>query len=136
MTPPPEVAAAFEAFPVAVRPRLLDLRTRIFEIAAALPTVGPLEESLKWGQPAYRPVRPRTGTTIRLGVPRSGGYAIYTHCGSSVMADLRAVAGADLRFDGRRGLLFAAGETPPEAPVAMLIRAALTYHRPGRSEAT
>lgn len=28
--------------------------------------IGPLEESLKWGQPAWRPVKPNTGSTMRV----------------------------------------------------------------------
>ncbi|MEM9796204.1 MAG: DUF1801 domain-containing protein [Pseudomonadota bacterium] len=126
--PPPEVAAAFAVFPDPARTALLALRGRILAIAATLPEVGPLTESLKWGQPAYRPTHPRTGTTIRLGIPKQGGYAIYTHCGSRVIADLKAVAGEGLRFDGNRGLLFDTQSPMPDEPVDILIRTALTYH--------
>jgi hypothetical protein len=42
----------------------------------ATPGVGALHETLKWGQPAYLTPETRSGTTLRLGVPKSGGYAI------------------------------------------------------------
>ena len=50
--PPPFVAAAVDAFPAAVRRRLLQVRRLIFETSAALDGVGPLTETLKWGEPA------------------------------------------------------------------------------------
>ncbi len=115
------VAAAFAAFPAEVRAGLLGLRARIFGIALAENI--PLEEALRWGQPAY--LAPK-GSTIRLGVPKTGGFAIYTHCQSSLMSDFRALC-PDLNFEGNRAVHFLAGETPPEA-IDMLIRAALTYH--------
>ena len=51
--PPKAVAAAFNAFPVRARSGALALRTLILETATRLPHVGPVEECLKWGQPAY-----------------------------------------------------------------------------------
>jgi len=49
----PEVAAAFDGFPTPVRRRLLEVRSLIFATAARSNEVGPLTETLKWGEPAY-----------------------------------------------------------------------------------
>ena len=51
-TLPPDVAAAFAAFPDAVRRQLLQVRALIFGTAAELDGVGPLAETSKWGGPA------------------------------------------------------------------------------------
>ncbi len=52
-----EVRSAFAAFPDHVRACLLQARTDIMETTAAIvqggPPPGRLEETLKWGQPAY-----------------------------------------------------------------------------------
>ena len=50
---PTAVAAAFATFPVPVRDRLLHVRDLIFDTASQTDGVGALEETLKWGEPAY-----------------------------------------------------------------------------------
>ena len=47
----PAVEAVFDAYPEPARGRLMALRRLILETAAATEGVGPLEETLKWGQP-------------------------------------------------------------------------------------
>ena len=49
----PQVAAHFAAYPAAVKKKMLSLRELIFEVAAQSPAMGALEETLKWGEPAY-----------------------------------------------------------------------------------
>ncbi len=53
----PEIAALFDAYPEALKDRLLALRQLIFDTASAIEAVGPLEETLKWGQPSYTTLR-------------------------------------------------------------------------------
>lgn len=87
------VEAAFAAFPEGARPGLLAIREMIFQVAAEVPQVGPVEEALKWGQPAYLTPTTKSGSTIRLGVPKSGGYAVFTHCQTTIMSDFHAFPG-------------------------------------------
>ena len=115
------VAAVFGGFPTAERAGLLALRARILAIAARDNI--PVEETLKWGQPAY--LAPK-GSTIRLGMPKTGGFALYTHCQTSLMQDFRGLC-PDLVFDGNRAVHFTKGEPIPEA-LDLLILRALTYH--------
>ena len=124
----PEVEAAFDAFPEPARSTLLELRNLIFEVAAETTGVGPIEETLKGGQPAYLTPETKSGTTIRLGLPKTGGAALYTHCQTTVMSDFRALFPGEFTFDGNRAVLFdAAADARKLRP---LIRHALTYHRP------
>ncbi|MHA1572057.1 MAG: DUF1801 domain-containing protein, partial [Alphaproteobacteria bacterium] len=62
----PDVAAVFDAYPAALRRRLMALRQLIFETAALSEGVGPLTETLKWGQPSYLTQQSGSGTTIRI----------------------------------------------------------------------
>ncbi len=48
----PAVSKVYDSFPPAIRAELLKLRELIFSVAATLPSIGALEESLKWGEPA------------------------------------------------------------------------------------
>lgn len=121
MTPPflrTDVADAFAAFPKESRKGVLALRELIFAEAIALPDIGPLQETLKWGQPAY--LTPETGaaSTLRLGVPKTGGYAIYTHCQSRLMPEFQALFPADFTYEGTRAIHFEAGTTPPDGTAA------------------
>lgn len=120
----PGVAAAYDAMPVAARKGCLALRDLIFEVADETPGAGAISEELRWGQPAY--LTP-TGTTIRLGVPKAGGYALFVHCQTTLIEDFRPLAPPDTRFDGRRGVLFNEGDVPDAQAMKLLIRAALTY---------
>jgi hypothetical protein len=92
--------------------------------------VGSIEESLKWGQPAYRPIAPRTGTTIRIGpMPNSDTeYALFFHCQTRLADDFRALYPDEFRIVDNRALVFALGEVPPEVPLRHCIAIALTYH--------
>lgn len=118
------VAAVFNGFGAEARAGLLSIRARIFKVARETQAVAPLEEALRWGQPAYLT---STGSTIRLGVPKTGGVAVYTHCQTSIMRDFREVFPA-LDFEGNRAVKFAPGEDLPLDKLEFLIRRALTYH--------
>ena len=124
----PAVAEIFDAFPAQARSGLLRLRALIQDCAHDLPETGGLREELRWGQPAYLPVRARVGSTLRLGVPRSGGFAIYAHCGTSIIRDFaEAFPGLD-RIEGNRAVQFDSVDDIDPARHGLLVRHALTYH--------
>ncbi|MCA0871544.1 DUF1801 domain-containing protein [Seohaeicola saemankumensis] len=122
------VADAFAAFPNPARAGVLRLRALIFEVAAGTPGVGRVQETLKWGQPAYLTPDTKAGSTLRLGRPKTGGYAIYAHCRTSLISDFRGLF-PQFTYDGNRAVLFRDQDRPPEEQIALLIGAALTYHR-------
>ena len=82
-----EVAAAFAALPLEARENLLQLRALIFEVADDLPAIGRIEEALRWGQPAYLTPDAKAGSTIWLGVPKSGAFALFVHCQTRLIGD-------------------------------------------------
>jgi len=123
----PDVEKTFAGFPQPERRALLQIRAQVFAIASQIPKVGPLDEDLRWGQPAYLTPISKSGSTLRLGVLKTGGFAVFTHCQTTIMSDLRMIA-PELDFEGNRAVLFAADEIPPMEKLDMLIRRALTYH--------
>lgn len=123
----PKVAAAFDAFPPDARAGLLQLRDLIFEIGRALHSVPSVTEDLRWGQPAYL-TPARVGSTLRLGVPKTGGFGIFAHCQTTIISDFaNAYPGWD-RFDGNRGVLFTDAAQIDPIRHGALIRSGLTYH--------
>lgn len=125
---PNDVARAFEDMPPDAQEPLQRLRRLILDTAANTPGVGPVTETLKWGQPSYLTEKTKAGSTIRLGCPKQGGFAIYTHCQTSIMADFQALFPDDFTFDGNRAVVFKAGDDLPLDKLGFLISRALTYH--------
>ena len=82
-----EVEAVFAAYPTGLRSDLLALRRLIFEAAAETEAVGPLVESLKWRQPAYRSAKANFGTTVRIdAVKGKPSYAMFVHCRTTLVS--------------------------------------------------
>lgn len=124
----PNVERAFAVFPLEAREGLLQLRALIFDVAARTEGVGPLEETLKWGQPSYLTRETKSGTTIRLGCPKEGGVALYVHCQTSVVADFQALFPDDFHYEGNRAIHVAKAEDLPIEEIELFITSALTYH--------
>lgn len=126
----PDVASVFAAYPPALRDRLLRLRDLIFETAAATDGVGPLQETLKWGQPSYLTPRTKSGTTIRIDAVKSepGRYALYVHCQTNLVASFREMYPDVLTCEGNRAVLFDEEDAVPEDVLRHCIALALTYH--------
>ena len=120
------IEAAFAAMPAAQLPALRQARGVILAEADRL-GVGPLTETLKWGQPAYLTQASKSGTTIRLGL-QDEVAALFVHCQTTIIEDARQLYGGVATFCGNRSLLL---DGDPRAAVHVIC-AALTYHRRGK----
>jgi hypothetical protein len=138
MTSPPvsgPVAEALSRFPEPVRARLLDIRETIFAVAAKTEAVGPLTETLKWGEPAaYLTEASKSGTTIRLGVRSAPEEcAVLFNCKTTLVETFRTHFADTFAFEGNRALLVPTAGPLPREPLMLCLRAALTYHRRKRA---
>ncbi len=72
-------AKVFDSYPTQVRRKLMALRQLIFDTAAKTEGVGTLEETLKWGEPAYLTTQSKSGSTVRIAwkPARRQHYAMY-----------------------------------------------------------
>ena len=122
-----KIAAAFRAFPPAARARLLAFRDMIFDEARKVGADMP-EESLKWGEPAYRPAG---GSTIRLGwkARAPDEVAMYFICTTGLVDRFRDLYPHAFRYGGNRALLFPLEGRIQEKALRHCIALALTYHR-------
>ena len=129
--PPQNVAAAYDRFPEQVRDQLMTARRLVFEAAAAkFESVGPLTETLKWGEPAYLTEATKSGSTIRLGVLRSmpGRGAALFNCQTTLVDTFRAHFSDALLFEGNRAIVFPESEPLPTDALIVCFDLALTYH--------
>ncbi len=127
----PAVAEALASYPAPVRRKLMALRRLIFATAANTPGVGVLEETLKWGEPAYLTTQSKSGSTVRIAwkpkQPRH--YAIYFNCQTTLVESFRTLFPNDFQFDGNRAIIFDADKSIDTRTLSFCIAAALTYHR-------
>ena len=125
-----EVRQVFESFDQPVRERLCELRKMILNEAACHPEIGEVQETLKWGQPSYLPVKPRTGTTIRLGrhSTKVDKVGLYFNCNSSLVDDYQQLYPGAFEYEGRRAILLGLNGPVCEKELRHCIALALTYH--------
>ena len=127
---PAQTDSAIESLPDPIRNSLLDLRKLILATASENPAIGPLEETLKWGEPAYLPSATKSGTTIRINRHKKSDdqYALYVHCQTDLVERYRELYDDVLQFDGSRAVVFDVGKDIPVDAVKHCIAMALTYH--------
>lgn len=124
------VRAVFAAAPPDVQRRLLELRELIRTTAEATEGVGRLEETLRWGEPAYVTSESGSGTAVRLGWKPSAPdqVSVLVHCRTTLISDVRATLSPALQFDGNRRIVLPVCGPIPEGPLRIFVQAALTYH--------
>jgi len=121
---PKAVADVFAAYPAAARTRLLRLRKIVRDTAAKMDGVA-LEETLKWGQPAYLA---KGGSTIRIDALKKDPkhVAMYFICHTDLIATFRELY-PELTYDGNRAILMNARGKLPEDALRHCVSLALTY---------
>ena len=126
----PAVAKVFSNYPAAIRGKMLALRTLILETAAAIPAVGPLEETLKWGEPAYLTAVSKSGSTMRIDSKPSdpNRYAVYFPCQTNLIETFRTLFPNEFTFEGNRAIVFELDDRLPIDALRTCVAAALTYH--------
>lgn len=132
--PNDQIDSALKAYPAGIRKRILALRKLILSTAASIESVGTIEETLKWGEPAYLTTESKSGSTIRLGWKASSPkqYAMYLNCRTTLVDTYRTLY-PELKYDGNRAVLFDTDDDLPTDSVTHCIEMALTYHLAKRS---
>ena len=125
------VREVFDRYPAPARRKLLALRQLIFDTAALTQGVGGLEETLKWGEPAYLTSKSKIGSTVRIAYKANKPvqYAIYFNCQTTLVDNFRSLFPKDFQFEGNRAIVFKMDEEVAKQELIFCIAAALTYHR-------
>lgn len=121
------ISAVLAGYSDEMREKLLQLRQMILAVATETAGVGPLEETLKWGQVSYLPEQTGSGTTLRIDQDKKTGHAaLYVSCNTNLLERYRTLYPDSFGYEGKRGVLLSG--VPDEAALRHMIAMALTYH--------
>ena len=120
---PTPVAAVFAAYPAGIKAKLTGLRRIVLGVAAKMDVE--LEETLKWGQPAYVS---KGGSTIRIDRLKGDAsrVAIFFICHTDLIASFRELY-PQLSYEGNRAILLDVRGRLPEDALRHCVSLALTY---------
>ena len=119
----------FGAGTSALHDAILNLRGLIHEVAEELPQVKEISESLKWNQPSFEAVNPRTGSPMRIYAVKGSetAYGLYFICTTTLVQQFPDRYGDQLVFEDNRAILFHVGGKFPREIIRHCIAMALTY---------
>lgn len=104
-----------------------ELRSLIFNVAANNAHIGALEESVKWGQPSFTPVRRNTGSSVRLSLRDDGSVAMYFICTTRLVDRFRELYPHEFDYRDGRALVFGKAQSYSRKALEHCIAMALTY---------
>lgn len=122
-----DIEAAFAANDPDVHRQLLACRDLVFQAAADHAEIGPLTETLKWGQPSYLTEASGTGTTMRLAQSNDGRPALFVHCGTDLIEQFKTFYPDTFEYQGKRALVLRGNTASVAAELQHCIALALTY---------
>tara|TARA_Y100000588_G_C13565558_1_gene632311 strand:+ start:132 stop:551 length:420 start_codon:yes stop_codon:yes gene_type:complete len=124
----PQTKQVFDNYPKEVQAQMLHLRKLVLEVAENIQGLEKLEETLKWGEPAYIT---KHGSTLRMDwkAKNPDQYAMYFQCTSQLVPTFRFLYPEKLKFEGNRAVVFDLKEEIPEKEVKHCISMALQYHK-------
>ncbi len=127
--PGPAIQPVFGRYAPDVREGLTRLRDLILDVAEE-EDAGPLEETLKWGQPSYLTTRSKSGTTIRIDGDKTdeAAFALFVNCQTSLVEDWKDRF-EHYTYGGNRSVHFRSAEDLKRPELRTMIAEALTYHR-------
>lgn len=126
----------FNTYSPAQRKRIEVLREILFEQANSLEQCGVVQECLKWGQPSYVTEKPKSGTTVRLDAVGDDSVAIYVHCQSRLIEEIRTIYPDTFELQGNRAIILDGKQPMPIDPIRHCLSLALTYHQRKRKPAS
>lgn len=124
------VKQKFDSYPDHIKPKMESLRDLIYEVAKSTEDVGEIEETLKWGEPAYLTSETKSGTTVRIDWKSKSPdqIGLYVSCNTTLIDTFRTMFGDDLTFEGNRAIVFPAEKPIPKKQLMICIQMALRYH--------
>ncbi len=121
------VNSLLNSYPDNAKQKLLYLRQLIIETASEIEEINIIEETLKWGEPAYLT---KNGSTIRIDWKKKDPchYAMHFHCKTNLVDTFRELYKNKLKFEGNRAIIFGINDNVPVTELKHCIELSLTYH--------
>ncbi len=120
-----DIQAKFTSYPEPARRVLENVRRLILSVAAEK-GLGPVEESMKWGEASYRV---KGGTPLRIDwkPDQPDRINVYFHCQTRLIETFREIYPQAFDYEGRRALLIPLDSNIDHLPLAHCIELALKY---------
>lgn len=127
---PPNIAETLAAWPKLAIDRFHQIREIVF-VVATRDEVGPLVETLKWGQPSWLPAKPRVGTTLRCNwtQARPDHLSLFVNCQTDLLETVKTIYPKDFDYDGKRALHMDLRVPLPMDAIEHCAALTLRYHR-------
>ena len=105
------------------------MRALTLEVASKTAGVGPLQETLKWGESAFVTAQSKSGSTIRIARKRTRPtqYAMYFNCQTTLVDSFKTMFPSAFKFEGNRALVFDEQDDEPVAALRICVEMALIY---------
>ena len=131
---PSPLLSRIATWPVSAKEMLWRCRA-IFHDVAEQAKVGTLDETLKWGQPSWRPSKSRTGSTLRIDWnPKfPDRLSFFVDCKTDLAARMQTLYPDLPENDGQRHLAITLSAPLPEQAITHLADMTFTYHRAKRA---
>lgn len=102
----------------------------IFDVAIKNRTIGVLEETLKWNEPAYIPSKTKSGSMVRIDWKKSNPnyYMMYFHCKTNLVSIFKERYGELFVYKGNRAIIFYIEDKIPKKALKEIIELSLTYN--------
>ncbi len=122
------VQSIFDNYPANVRDKMQALRELILETAEQTDGIGPVEETLRWGEPSYVT---KSGSTFRIDWKENAPeqYAMYFQCTSRLVPTFKLVFDDLFSYEGNRAIIVGLDDDLPVEELRQCIIAALRYHK-------
>lgn len=103
------------------------LKALICKVAADTPEIGPLKESVKWGEQSFTPVKSNVGSSVRIQPRADGAAALMFICHTNLVEEFRGLYPDALKYEGNRAIVLSGEDEPARGALSHCIALALTY---------
>jgi hypothetical protein len=123
----PMLPADFSNYPAPARQLLMALRQLILQVAADH-GLGPVEESIKWGEASFLV---QGGSAIRIDWKAKDPefVKLFFHCQTLLVETFKEIYPAEFRYEGNRAVLIPLTANIQHLPLAHSILLAMRYHQ-------
>lgn len=127
---PANIASVVKRWPDTAQAHFVQLRSIVHD-AAQTADVGDLNETLKWNEPAWLPLKRGIGSTLRSSwsPKRPDALGIFLNCNSTLPETMRSLYPSTFEFDGKRSIYLPLNTPLPTEALHHCAHLTLTYHR-------
>ena len=127
---PDDITSCLARWPNRAQTAFATLRETVLT-AARHAQIGEVIETLKWGQPSWRPAKPGIGSTLRCNwhPATPDRLSLYVHCQTNLLDTMRGLYPASFAYEGNRALHMSLSAPAPRPVVEHCALLTLTYHR-------